>query len=337
MKTSYIRFILIVVLTFFLWPSSALRAEAVRRAYRGIIVVTSDSVVRAMEPYGGSLADGRNYADIVNIYHEEFPDVEIYCMVIPTAAGLYCPDTAKVWSRDEREVIQALHNNLQTDVHIVDILPILEQHSEENIYLRTDHHWAPLGAYYAAQEFARVAGVPFSDITHYDQHVVHNFVGTMARFSRDISVRNSPEDFIYYIPRDAVYETISTPYFLNKSRSAVLRTGETREVEFFRQYNDGSSAAYCTFMGGDTNTTQVHTSTNNGRRLMILKDSYGNALPGYLFSSFEEIFVVDCRYFTENIRKFVTGHQITDILFANNLIHASSKKTTLSYENYLVQ
>ena len=70
---------------------------------------------------------------------------------------------------------------------------------------------------------------------------------------------------------------------------------------------------------------------------MILKDSYGNALPGYLFSSFEEIFVVDCRYFTENIRKFVTGHQITDILFANNLIHASSKKTTLSYENYLVQ
>lgn len=55
---------------------------------------------------------------------------------------------------------------------------------------------------------------------------------------------------------------------------------------------------------------------------MIIKDSYGNALPGYLFGSFEDIYVVDFRYFTKNIVNYVNDNQITDILFANNLQHA---------------
>ena len=90
-------------------------------------------------------------------------------------------------------------------------------------------------------------------------------------------------------------------------------------------------------MGGDTNTTSVTTSTRNGRHLLILKDSYGNALPSCLFSSFEEIHVVDCRYFLQNMADFVDNHAITDILFANNLIHASMAKTSQAYERYLTQ
>ena len=39
----------------------------------------------------------------------------------------------------------------------VDICPVLKQHTEENIYCRTDHHWQPLGAYYAAKTFAEAA------------------------------------------------------------------------------------------------------------------------------------------------------------------------------------
>lgn len=85
------------------------------------------------------------------------------------------------------------------------------------------------------------------------------------------------------------------------------------------------------------NTTSVTTAIRNNRRLLILKDSYGNALPSYLFSSFEEIHVVDCRYFLQNMVDFVNNHAITDILFANNLIHASMEKTCQAYERYLTQ
>ena len=65
---------------------------------------------------------------------------------------------------------------------------------------------------------------------------------------------------------------------------------------------------------------------------MILKDSYGNDLPGYLFASFSEIHVVDYRYFRKNIVDYAHNNGITDVLFANNLIHASMNNT---YETYL--
>lgn len=92
--------------------------------------------------------------------------------------------------------------------------------------------------------------------------------------------------------------------------------------------------AYSTFMGGDTKLTQVRTNVGNGRRLVILKDSYGNALPGYLFYSFEEIHVVDGRYFTHNMKRYVRENGITDILFANNIFQACGGRYR-AYEFFL--
>jgi hypothetical protein len=153
-------------------------------------------------------------------------------------------------------------------------------------------------------------------------------------------VCSSDLDFVYYVPRNTAFSATRITYRKEtkafgrkKKRRAIswLTASEPETFSFFRDYEDGSSAAYCTFMGGDTNTTSVVTQTKNSRRLLILKDSYGNALPSNLFSSFEEIHVVDCRYFLQNMIDFVNAHGITDILFANNLIHASAPKTTQAY------
>ena len=74
--------------------------------------------------------------------------------------------------------------------------------------------------------------------------------------------------------------------------------------------------AYCTFMGGDSKIVKVETNAGTGRKLVILKDSFGNALPPFLFASFDEIHVVDMRYFTHNMVEYVNENGITDILFA---------------------
>ena len=59
-------------------------------------------------------------------------------------------------------------------------------------------------------------------------------------------------------------------------------------------------------MGSDQRLTVVRTSTPSKRRLLIMKDSFGNAIPGYLFFSFGEIHVVDSRYFLKNMKDYVT-------------------------------
>ena len=311
--------------------------ENAKIANAGIIIVGSGQNVRALMAYGGGPGGCTAYAQAANAYKEAFgADVNVYCMVVPTAVEFYLPEKAKRCSQPQLPTIKNVNAHLNPGVIAVDAYSALAAHKDEDIYLRTDHHWAPLGAFYAAEAFAKAAGVPFRQLSAYRRRVVHRYVGSMYGYSKDISVKNAPEDFVYYVPEGVKYTTTFTTYDINEKYQI---TGEHRPVRgaFFQHYRDGHGGAYCTFMGGDTKITKVATSTANGRRVLILKDSFGNAIPGYLFYSFEEVHVVDSRYFSKNMRHYVHDNKITDILFANNIFKAYSPATYRAYIRFLNQ
>ena len=311
--------------------------ENAKIANAGIIIVGKGDKVRALMAYGGGPKGCVGYAQAANKYKEVFGSkVNIYCMVIPTAVEFYCPDKAKKRTNRQLPTIRNVVAHLDPGVKPVDVYTTLGKHADEDIYLRTDHHWSPLGGYYAAQEFARVAGVPFKDLSHYERRVTHGYVGSMYGYSKDISIKNAPEDFVYYVPKGVEYTTTYTNYTINKNYQ-VTGEGKPYKAAFFFKFKDGHGGAYCTMMGGDTKLTQVRTSTHNGRRVIILKDSFGNMLPGYLFFSFEEVHVIDSRYFTKDIIAYVEENKITDILFANNIFKAYSSHTYGSYLRFLHQ
>jgi len=310
--------------------------ENAKIANNGILIIGQGENVRALMAYGGTGSGCTGYAEAANKYKETFPNVNVYCMVIPTSVEFYCPEKARKRSNPQRPTIDNVINHLEGGVKSVDIYYTLRDHATEDIYLRTDHHWAPLGAFYAAKKFAEVAGVPFRDLDGYERRVVHGYVGSMYGYSQDISVKNAPEDFVYYVPTGVEYTTTYINYTIDENYH-VIGEGKPYKSVFFFKYKDGSGGAYCTFMGGDTKLTHVVTSTKNGRRLIILKDSFGNAIPGYLFYSFEEIHVIDSRYFTKNMVDYVNKNQITDILFANNIFKAYSSYTYRNYVRFLTQ
>ncbi len=310
--------------------------EAFTVASNGIVIIGSGETTRAIMMYGGSKEVTTRYAETVNKYHELMPSLNVYCMVIPTAVSFYLPSNLSGYTGSQLTQINNVMEHLAPGVHGIDAYTILGQHRDEPIYLRTDHHWAPLGAYYAASKVAEAAGLPFLDLSDYDEYRLHDYVGTMYMYSNDISVKNNPEDFVYYIPRDVGLSTTYINYKLD-SKWNVIGKSDPIEGSFFQKRKDGDSDAYCTFMGGDAKITQVKTTTANGRKLIILKDSYGNAIPAFLFGSFEEIHVIDSRYFKENIIQYVEEHGITDLLFANNAFHASTKSTVNAYDRYLTQ
>lgn len=309
--------------------------EPVRKTSTGMLISGNVPEVRALAPFGGKPENGIAYAEALNAYASVLgKGVRIYSLLAPTSIAYYCPETAKSWTRDEKAAIEVINLHLSGNVIKVDVYQTLAIHVHEPIYLRTDHHWAPLAAFYAAREFARIAGVPFKSLQDYERKVVKNFVGSMYHYSRDITVKESPEDFVYYVPRDSNYTATYIKYKLGAGNKV---TGESAPEtdRFFLHYKDGSPSAYCTFMGGDSRTVSIHTTTAGNRRLLIMKDSYGNAIPGYLFASFEDIYVVDFRYFSGNIVNYVKRHHITDVLFVNNLNHAYSSRTSRAYQNLL--
>lgn len=291
-------------------------------AHAGIIVTGKKPNVRAMMVYGGGTPEHSPYAEMVNSYTEKLPaNVKVYAMVIPTSIAYYCPSSVKGRTKSQAASISNMYEQLDPKAHAVDVFTPLGQHSKEDIYLRTDHHWAPLGAYYAAQKFAQVAKTPFRDIKQYNKVVVRNYVGTMYGYSKDISVRDAPEDFVYYTPRDTTYLTTVTDYQVG-SDFKITSSGKPHKGKFFYTFKDGSKSAYLTFMGGDQKLVHVKTGTKNGRKLVIIKDSFGNALPGYLFGSFEDIHVVDFRYFPHNLQEYIKDNGITDVLIALNVFNA---------------
>ncbi len=301
----------------------------------GIMIIGEPGKVRAAEPYGGRSAGEVEYANSANKYKSVFGDsVNVYCMVIPNAGAFYTPNKGSA-GKNQGTTINRIFSNLNESVKAVDIYSILGRHAGEAIYSRTDHHWAPLGAFYAAKKFAAVAGVPFKDLSHYKKHVIHNYVGTMYMFTKSQDVKNSPEDFIYWTPDSTV--TYNTTYINYNTRNGVALSERAAQKGDYFQKGVSGAGCYVVFMGGDAKITQVRTSTKNGRRLIIFKDSYGNAIPGYLFFSFEEIHVIDCRFFRRNIKKYVKDNKITDILFANNIMRAVLSTTNKAYARFLTQ
>lgn len=306
-----------------------------RKSKKGVIMVGRGKELRAVSPFSGSATSCHPYADVVNEYKRVFGDkVNVYCMPLPSAAAFYVPDAAKSWSRDVKTCINGLFEHLSDSVYAVDVYTPLSQHVAEPIYSRTDHHWAPLAGYYVAQKLAQVAGVPFKDLSNYDTDTITPYVGTMPMFSGDASLKNAPEDFVYYIPRDVDYKTTYINYTLRNHKTIVKET-EPTEGKFFIRFK--GSSAYCTFMGGDSKIVKVETSTKNGRHILFIKDSFGNAIPGYLFYSFEEIHVIDSRYFNKNIKKYVADNNITDIVLCNNLTHMSLPSIYNNIRKYLTQ
>lgn len=307
--------------------------DAVNITNNGIAVVGT----RALMLYGGSLSVSESYAGVINRFKEALgADVNVYSMVIPTSCEFYSPPAVRELCGSQLDNINCVIDNLRGDVKAVDVYTPLAEHTDEEIYLRTDHHWAHLGAYYAAKEFAAVAGVPFADISEYEQRVVHDYVGTMYAYSEDIVLKNNPEEFYYYVPTHVNYTTTYTNYTLNED-GVIVGAEAPFEADFFIKYPDGNSMAYCTFMGGDAKIVRINSDAGTGRKLIVFKDSYGNAIPSWLFGSFDEIHVVDYRYFTHNAIDYIRSNGITDVLFANNAFGAATASTVTRYDNFITQ
>lgn len=271
----------------------------------GTVIVTADG--RGMPIFGGGT--GATYAKALNDVKEKVgANVNVFSMIVPTQGSFYMPDDFSMAS--EWDCIENVNEQLYGIIP-VDAYTALSKHVDEEIYARTDHHWMQLGAYYAAEEFVKTAqiSVPFAPLSNYEKHEIPNYLGSLYGYSNEnANMAAHPETFTYYIaPND-----FST-YYMNPSD-----TDFTQGAMFLQM---PVSSSYCIFMGGDEKVVHVETDVENSRKLLIIKDSYPNALVPCLTGSFEDIWTVDMRYleemqnFPRSISQIVKEKGITDVLF----------------------
>ena len=266
-----------------------------------LLVVNWDNHWRCMEAFGGG--GGTAYANALNDLQSKVGSgVTIWSMPAPTASAIYTPKNGIDYVGNQKECFDGVAEKLNAGIQSVNVVDVMKKHAEEDIYLRTDHHWQARGAYYAARTFAEAAGVPFADLSTYTEESIPGYVGTMYGFSQDTRILNDPDDFHYFVPAS---NYVASYY----------------DTSFNHQYEDDLFAdvdtanAYLKFLGGDSCIVKVDTQMKNGRKLLVIKDSFGNAEIPFYTNSFEQIYVADVRYLECNLVSFIKDMGITDVLF----------------------
>ncbi|MBE6907388.1 MAG: hypothetical protein E7476_14070 [Ruminococcaceae bacterium] len=261
----------------------------------------------AMSLFGGSDQMARWYADVVNTYQRELPGVQVYDMIIPTAIEFYVPDKYRDLTASQKRTMDIIYDALDSNVKKVDAYLELQQHTDEYLYFRTDHHWTVRGAYYAYQAFCQQAGFTPIRLEDCETRRLDNFIGTMYAQTQDSTLLQNP-DYVEYFIFPQSYQAL-----LYARNSPYYGVPCSLWAEYAKSPN-----SYSVFLAGDYPLIQVKTDIHNGRKIMIVKESFGNAFAPYLINHYEEVYIVDQRYFQLASVEFIKEHGINELIFANN-------------------
>ncbi len=229
-------------------------------------------------------------------------DREIYVAIAPTSTWIneaLLPAGMPVL--DERSCAAALSGKLSghKNVHVIDLYEALSGHEDEQLFYRTDHHWTTKGAGYAYEKIADSMGLTAYDIGRYKKHEVEGFRGTHYAKYKGIGIINDTIEY-FDVPVDS----------LVLENRTVHNLFDEEKIRGFDKYGG--------FMYGNDACAKVLAEKGAGRDLVIFKDSYANCLIPYLVMNYDNIMVIDLRYFGGNIGDVLDENSAADVLLMYN-------------------
>lgn len=267
---------------------------------------------RAFEMFGGGPGMGKAYADVINSYYRILrPEgIQVYSLLIPVALEFEITEKYAKLQKPNRPAIENVYNNQDPGIKKVWAIDEMRKHRNEYIYFHTDHHWTSLGAYYAYRAFCETAGLKPVSLDTVQSKVKPAFLGSLYRLTRDAGLASNPDSVRYYLWRDSI------DFFIGSS--AIGRWNKSK------MYGEGASGtnSYSVFLQGDQPIVKMETQLKNGRKLAVLKESYGNAFACFLPNNYEKVIVVDQRYYTGDFIKMLKAEGINELLFINNIFAA---------------
>lgn len=245
----------------------------------------------------------------INDFAEKYKDKNIVFNLVPNSDVVLkdkLPSNAP--TVDTLKYINEFGKSLDKNIKFVNPYNELEDHKDEYIYYKTDHHWTTLGAYYGYKAMCKDFDLEPVSLKDYNKTLVSDsFYGTL--FSKALFKRDNGDDINLYIPKDKDDQVV-VQYVNEKKNSASMY-----DSEYLTKKDK-----YATFLGGNHPVVNIKTTAKlkEERKLLILKDSYANSLVPFLTTQFTEITLVDPRYYYDDLNELIKQEGYTDILFLYN-------------------
>ena len=246
--------------------------------------------------------------EFLNRMTDKYGKEHVDCLFVPGKAAALpqkLPKFAEPF--EEKEITDAVTDELSEPEIVTDFTDTMNQHQNEYIYYRTDHHWTTLGAYYAYQTWCEKKGEEVVPLTQYKRETVSDdFYGT----SYNKSHQRVPEDTV---------ELFHGP--VENGRIHVdFNDGEKETDSWYWRDALKTHDKYQVFFNGNTAKITVDTGSENEKTLLLLKDSYSNCFVPFLAEHYSRIIMIDLRYSSDWIDDILAENPfVTDVMVMYNV------------------
>ena len=273
----------------------------------------------ACELFGWSESTATDYAKAISEFKEKAPEYTVYNMVIPNHTEFALPrrligdgtgGTAATSIQSEN--IEAIYKSYTADVQPINCYNALCDHIDEYIYFNTDHHWSGLGAYYAYTAFCEQTGQTALSLSDCEEHTIPDFEGTLTDYDESLSGNLDTVHWWQF------------PYSTHAMRQDNPGEQLYRTTIYYEDEPSGPYS-YGVFIWGDAPLFVCYNDElSNGKKIAVIKESYGNSFAPYLTNNYEEVHVIDFRYFQGSLKSYMQDNDIDEVIFVNNVMSANT-------------
>ncbi len=226
----------------------------------------------------------------------ELTDVPVYLGLIPTAAEVY-RDQLPVGAEnfDQAAYLEKVRESVPGAVW-VDIEKWMDGASDMSLFYRTDHHWTSAGAWHGYAALMEAMGESFEPLGT-PETVSDDFYGTLYSSSG-----------VHWLAPDTIERYVSGEGVTVEN----FEKGETHGL-----YVDsflGEKDKYASFLGGNTPLYIIRNpEAASGEKLLVVRDSYSDAMAPFLSQYFAEIHLVDLRYYRTSVAEYARENGMDQI------------------------
>ena len=267
----------------------------------------------------------QTYAKVAAYYKKLFPDARVNVCIIPTSAIKIDNEEIKSRLADQEAIFNSMEEIMSDpailggqEINFINTYYEMYAHRDEYIYFKSDHHWTQRGAYYAYKAFVESVGLEATPVDGFDIEILtEDYSGSMYEYTKDERVKSFKD---------------TVEAFMTKKKLTMTVTDRSGATNTYSEAIMTWSETYSAFLCGDNPYTVINVPENpQDRNILVLKDSYGNAMVPFLAENYGNIIVVDTRYTSMNVCEMLADYDLTDILFINNLEAANSPAWTDMY------
>ena len=222
-----------------------------------------------------------NIDKINNIYENYLSNMNVYFAMIPNKE--YYLNNSEDQNSEFECIEEFTANKLNGNIRNIELYDTLNLDS----FYKTDMHWKQESLDKTVERIALNMNVEGIE-KNYESKSLGDFYGSYYKQINDSTIK--PDELIY-LTNSAIENSIV--YNVEKERE---------EPVYNEEVVNETRNKYDLFLSGAVAVQQIkNTEANNGKKLILFRDSFGSSIAPLLIGDYEEILLVDIRYVNSNL------------------------------------